>query len=128
MIIAVLLVLVGAGGYLAAHPDPATGHVSPTALIPAGIGIILGILGAISMNPKARKHAMHVAALVGLLSIGGVAARLPKTISELSQTPGTSPLKLGSMLATVVLCIAFLGLCIRSFVQARIARKAGEKQ
>jgi hypothetical protein len=127
IIIGFLLVLVGVGGYCAGHPDPVSQHVSYTALIPAAIGVILALLGAISLNDGARKHAMHVAAMVGLLSIVAVAMRLPPTFTELQQSSPAAPLKLASMLVTLLLCVIFLVMCIRSFIQARRNRLAGGK-
>jgi hypothetical protein len=76
LVISFLLILVGVGGYLLGHPDPVTHHVGPTALIPAAVGVVLGVLGAISFCDKARKHAMHVAAMVGLLAGLGDAVQL----------------------------------------------------
>jgi hypothetical protein len=62
--------------------------------------------------------------MVGLLSIIAVAMRLPPTFSELQQNNPAAPLKLASMLSTLLLCVIFLVLCIRSFIQARRNRQA----
>ncbi|MGE3809713.1 MAG: hypothetical protein AB7K24_34030, partial [Gemmataceae bacterium] len=60
------LILLGAGFYFG------TGMSSPTALIPAGFGVGFAILGAIGMKgDTARKHAMHVAAALGLIGCLG---------------------------------------------------------
>jgi heme O synthase-like polyprenyltransferase len=118
-----LLILVGVGGYLAGHPDPVSGHVSYTALIPAWVGLALAVCGIIALKPAARMHAMHTAILIGLLAIIAVAVRLPQTWTEYHQTPGTSPLKLASMLSTLLLCLIFVALCVRSFIHARRNRK-----
>ena len=126
LIISALLILVGVGGYLMGHPDPATGHVGPTALIPAAVGIVLGVLGAISLCEKARKHAMHAAAMVGLLAAVGDGVQLIKTIGNTTSAPEVRQLKLVSMSLTLVLCVVFLVLCIRSFIQARKNRLAGK--
>jgi hypothetical protein len=126
LVISVLLILVGVGGYLLGHPDPVTHHVGPTALIPAAVGVVLGILGAISFCDKARKHAMHVAAMVGLLAGLGDAVQLVKTILNTTTAPEVRQLKLISMSLTLVLCVVFLVLCIRSFIQARKNRLAGK--
>lgn len=125
LVISFLLILVGVGGYLMGHPDPTTGHVGPTALIPAAVGVVLGVLGAVSFREKARKHAMHAAAMVGLLAAIGDAVQLVRTIFNTTSAPAVRQLKLLSMSATLVLCVVFLVLCIRSFIQARKNRQAG---
>ncbi|NBQ65847.1 MAG: hypothetical protein EBT95_10060, partial [Verrucomicrobia bacterium] len=64
---------IGLGGYFL------TGAASWTALIPAGIGLILLILGIVAVRREnLRKHAMHAALLVSLLALGGTASSLPK--------------------------------------------------
>src|SRR5262245_47001579 len=40
---------------------------SPTALIPAGFGLALVACGLVARNEKARMHAMHLAALLGMI-------------------------------------------------------------
>jgi hypothetical protein len=102
--------------------DPA--KQSPTAFIPSGFGVVLIVLGVLAFNPKFRMHAMHGAALVGLIGfampavmvikglIGGDEFNLPKQ----GQT------------AMAVLCLIFLALCVKSFIDARAARKAKEAQ
>lgn len=108
----VLLILLGIAGYLGSAES------SPTALIPAGFGIALAILGAIALNEAMRKHAMHVAAMLGLLGVlgagrGVVVWLLGKPMSSLA---------VGSQLAMLLLCALFLGLCVNSFRMARRAR------
>lgn len=58
-----LMILLGAGGFFA------TGAEHPTALMPAAAGILLIVLGLLVRNPKLRMHAMHGAALIGLLRL-----------------------------------------------------------
>jgi len=58
-----LMILLGAGGFFA------TGAEHPTALMPAAAGILLIVLGLLARNPKLRMHAMHGAALIGLLRL-----------------------------------------------------------
>jgi hypothetical protein len=83
-------------------------------------------LGAIALNEKARKHAMHVAAMVGLLAVGGDGFQLIKTINNTTTAPEVRNLKIMSMGATLVLCVVFMVLCVRSFIQARRNRVAGK--
>ncbi|MEL7266442.1 MAG: hypothetical protein AAFP69_16740, partial [Planctomycetota bacterium] len=49
----------------AAAPKPA--KKSLTALIPAGVGLLMGLFGMMALKESMLKHAMHGAATVGLL-------------------------------------------------------------
>jgi hypothetical protein len=69
-------------------------------------------------------HAMHGAALLGLI---GFALPLWRVIVGLrSDTPNY--IAIGGSAAMSGLCLVFLILCIRSFIAARVARKAREAQ
>ncbi len=99
---------------------PATpGH--PTSLSPVGVGAILLVAGIISMvAPGARKHAMHAAAVAGLLgTLGGLVPVILRkfNIEEVAVKVG---------LGMCVLSALFLAMCVNSFIQARKARKAKE--
>lgn len=104
---------------------------SPTAAMPAYFGIALLILGGIAYyRENLRKHAMHVAAVVGLVGmIGGFAMgakHLPKLFSgELSNDPVTLNKAWAQNMLGLICGIYFIA-CVNSFVQARIARKKGE--
>ena len=117
--VAVLLIAIGLGGYVG------SGSHALTALIPAVLGALLAICAAVARNPKARKHAMHVAVLVALLGLIGSARgvlQLPALIAGQSMA---RPLAVVAKSATAVLCLAYLVVAIRSFIQARRARTAG---
>jgi zinc transporter ZupT len=94
---------------------------SLTALFPTYFGVALIFSGVMARNEKARKHAMHLAALLGLVGlIGGVVMG----VFSLSRSrPAT--VWAGS-LGMAALCGVFLVLCIRSFIAARRARQ-GDK-
>jgi hypothetical protein len=126
LVISLLLILTGVGGYFLGHPAPGATAVSPTALIPAWVGLTLGILGAISFNEKVRKHVMHLAAMVGLLAAIGDAMQLIKTINNTTTPADIRQMKIISMSITLVLCVVFLVLCIRSFINARKNRARGQ--
>ncbi len=119
-----LLIAVGCYGYFTGHPD-AAGVVSKTALIPAWVGLTLCVLGAAAVCEKCRKHVMHLAAMVGLLAGAGDAFQLVKTINNTTTAADVRQLKIISMSATLVLCVIFVALCVRSFIQARKNRQAG---
>lgn len=115
IVFAFLLIAVGLGGYLLADPDPETGVVSVTALIPAIFGVALLICGLLALKESLRKHAMHLASLFALLGAVGAGIRIPKLLG-----PGTE-LALYSHIATTVLCLLFVILAVRSFILARSA-------
>lgn len=100
-----------------------TGAQHPTALIPAGIGAVLLILGLLGGNEKLRMHVMHAALLVGLLALLGTARglfKLPDAFAGTSDRPGA----VYAQAATAVLSLVYLGLGVRSFIAARRARAA----
>jgi uncharacterized membrane protein len=112
------LMLLGLVGYVA------TGAHSPTALIPAVVGLVLVVLGLLARRPRVRMHAMHGAALVALVgfagSVGGLGQALKMIQGEAVQRP---PAAIAQSLMAI-LCLTFVALTIRSFVAARRARKS----
>lgn len=98
----------------------ATGSKSVTALIPSFLGILLVISGVIALKPNLRKHAMHGAAMLGLL---GTLLPLGRAIPALARGKANiSDLSIISMLLMAALSLIFLVLCVRSFIAARRAR------
>lgn len=139
-----LLTLVGVGGYAnawashsgepqdvtqAAAGEPDTGHASShpkfiTALIPAFAGLPLIVLGVVAMNEKYLKHAMHAAAVLGLLGFllpGFMAGR--KLLAASGGEP-VNPASLTAQLLMAGICAVFVGFCVNSFVAARRRRAA----
>ncbi len=107
-----LLILIGLIGY---GYGMMTGHASPTALIPAAFGIVLAILGMVSRSNEAlRKHLMHAAVLIALLGFVMTAGRLLMKISDL--TFGAAVV---SQLSMALVCLIFVVLAVRSFIEAR---------
>jgi drug/metabolite transporter (DMT)-like permease len=121
LICGALLVLIGIIGY-------GTSEVQPppvTALIPAGFGAALLLCGSLAFNDKLRKHAMHLAAMVGLL--GALGGFMP-LIRQISKTGEFDPTKKSAISGElmILVCAAFVGMCVNSFIQAKKARKAKE--
>ena len=119
IVFGILLDAMGFGSYVA------TGAQSLTALIPAIFGTIIFLSGLLSVFvPKIRMHLMHVAALTGLLgTLGGLGMGLPKLGSLLDGT-APRPLATGMQIAMGIVCLVFLVLCVKSFIDARRARKS----
>ena len=108
LIFAVLLIALGVGAYAFA--------TSTTALIPAYVGALLAVLAGLAMAfDGARKHLMHVAAVVALL--GAIAPAIPLAIRAAQM----SPLALGVNVGMLLLCGTLLALMVRSFIAARRA-------
>ncbi|MEA2708467.1 MAG: hypothetical protein QOF78_1068 [Phycisphaerales bacterium] len=98
-------------------------HQSPTALIPAGFGALLLLLGfGALVKPGMRKHFMHVAVALGLL---GFLASFPMGVMGLVKKGA----KLGplSQLIMAALTGAYVAMGVRSFIAAKRARQAGER-
>lgn len=96
-----------------------------TWLIPSVVGLPLIVLGLLAdLNAASRKHLMHAAVTLALL--GGLVA-LVQGIRQivLLMVSGKEilPLAAGMIWAMTVLCFAFVGLCVRSFIAARKARE-----
>jgi len=105
-----------------------SGTKKVTALIPALFGIPLLICGTLALKPEWLKHAMHGAAMIGLLGgiLGGGRFLMklgPWMAGELS--PSQARATQFVFLMTIV-CLIFVGFCINSFIAARRARQATE--
>ena len=109
----IILAVLGVGSYFT------TGAASPTALIPAAFGIVFILLGFIARKETLRKHAMHGAALLSLLGIAGSAGGVLSTLTLLGGGTVERPEAAVAKAAMTVICIVFLVLAIRSFINAR---------
>ena len=110
----VLLIATGLAGYFG------TGAEQKTALIPSGFGVVLLVCGLLASNENRRMLAMHIAVLFGLLGAIGVIPTLLKTLLKEDRSLAA----LAAKTVTLVLCVVFVGLCVRSFIAARKAREA----
>ncbi len=116
----VLLILLGAGAYLV------TGRQSVTALIPAFFGVVLTGVGALAQaKPGIRMHIMHAAVLLGLLGFFGSIGGAIKLVKWL--VGGEEPTRPPAVIVQAIMAammVAFVALCVKSFIDARKARKA----
>jgi hypothetical protein len=117
-----LLIALGLDGYADVigilHPSDL--H-KPTALIPAYFGIVLALCGVVAFKESLLKHAMHLAAMVGLIGLLASAGMgLPKVISGQMERRAA----VFSQLWMAGICLVFVGLCVNSFIQARRRRRA----
>ena len=113
----VALVVLGVWGFVG------TGSAHPTALIPTWFGLGLACSGvlAISPNEGRRKLWMHVAVTVGLLGFLGSGSRAVVEFTKAHGEPLTAAAAVAVrfQIAMAVICLVFVGLCVRSFIAAR---------
>jgi nitrate/nitrite transporter NarK len=112
------LIVLGLFGYFG------TNTASWTPLIPTFFGLPLAFLGGLALKEHRRKHAMHAAVLVGLVGFlgGAISFCLPFYLG--SEVKPIAAIMKALMALT---CAVFVGLCIKSFVDARRARAQNPK-
>jgi hypothetical protein len=111
IVFGLVLSLLGLAGYFG------TGTTSVTALIPTFFGVPLMVLGFLALKDSLRKHAMHLAAVLGLLGFLGATIKLVQGILAAGEVKFTAgPISQALM---ALICAVFVGLCVRSFIQAR---------
>jgi len=106
------------GGYFGSD------RVSLTALIPAAFGLLLVIFGALARDEKRRKMAMHIAVTIGLLGFLGTVSGLLQLPTLLSGGVVERPGAVVSKSIMAVLMAIYVGMCVKSFIDAR-RRRAG---
>ena len=116
IVFGIVLIVLGIVGYVG------TGAVSITALIPAVIGVMLAIAGGLALNERYRKHAMHLAAAIGLLAFLGTARGLIDLLGLIVGDDVQRPAAVLSQSVVAILMAAFVGLCLKSFMAARRGR------
>jgi hypothetical protein len=116
LVFAVLLIALGLVGFLA------TGHTHYTALIPAWIGLALGVFGwlAISPDENRRKLFMHINVTIGLVGFLGTIADV--VYAMVSSKP-LDPVATSAKLALAWLLFFYIALCVFSFSAARRSGK-----
>ena len=122
VVLGAFLTVLGAAGYAA------SGMASPTALIPAGFGVVFVLLGILARREPLRKHAMHAAAALALIGFAATAGGIGETLGMLAGGAPERPLASLSKAVMALASAGFLVLCIRSFRAARKARESGGPQ
>ncbi len=113
-----VLIALGIGSYFG------TGRASVTALIPAFFGVPLLLLGLLALKESMRKHAMHIAAVMGLLGFGGTVGGLMKLPVLLTGGELERPAAVAVQASMAIVCFVFVLLCVWSFIKARRASAA----
>jgi len=92
---------------------------SVTALIPAFLGVIVLILGFLTLNEKYLKHSMHAAAVLMLLGFAGTVSGLIKFFRMIGGEAFERPSAITVQAIMAVICLIFLIFAIKSFIDAR---------
>ncbi len=139
IIFGILLIGLGVIGYSGGGPasapsDPATESAeesssekpkkSITALIPAFFGGALVLCGLLALKESLLKHAMHGAAVVGLLGAIAGAGRGAMGLGKFfSGDPSLNQRSFLFVWLMALICGTFVFLCVRSFIAARKRRE-----
>lgn len=115
-----LLIATGVIGFAA------TGSHAPTALIPAGCGLIFLLLGGLarSREPKRRMLWMHIAVTIALLLFLGTLRADIQVIELARGAVLLRPVAIEEKAAMSLLCLLYVLLATRSFINARRERLA----
>lgn len=103
-----------------------TEMVSITALIPAFFGVPLLICGILARDEAKLRHAMHGAAVLGLLGFLGTAKSLLYIPDILNNVELARPEAVKAQIVMAALSLVFVALCIKSFVDVRRARRRAQ--
>lgn len=129
--IGLLLILVGVAGYTMPTTEvvaEGTEEIlekksSPTALIPAGFGLVILLCGAVSaLKPSLTKIFMHVAVTFGLLGALAATGRGSGSLIKFIRGEEFNPRAFVFIACMGVLCWIFVVTCVMSFIKARKAR------
>jgi hypothetical protein len=99
-----------------------TGMASWTALIPAFGGIPLVICGLLALKEKFRKHAMHVAVVLAVIGFAGSVMGVVKVVKMIAGETLERPQAAIVQAIMAVTLLVFVGMAVKSFVDARRAR------
>lgn len=117
-LVGALLTLLGLGGYAGSS------WASKTALLPAGFGVALVALGLAGRAEGLRPHAMHGAAAIGLVGVLGSARGVPAALRLARGEQVACPVAAAAAQAAMfALCLSYVGVSVRSFIDARRARR-----
>lgn len=108
-----IFVLMGLYGYFGISRE------SITALIPSFFGVPMLVLGWLGLNERYLKHTMHGAAVLTLLGFAGTAGGLIKFFKMLGGAELERPAAVTVQAIMAVLCLVFLILAVKSFIDAR---------
>ena len=120
IILGLLLIMIGVAGFVL------TGSSHPTALIPSWAGLLFIVFGALARTSDAKKRMlwMHVAVTVALLLFLGTVKADIDVIRMSSGVVFPHPVAVVEKAGMSLLCLLYVLLGARSFVEARRTRLA----
>jgi hypothetical protein len=80
---------------------------------------VLAILGWLARNERYRKHAVHLAAAIAFVGFLGAVPGLIGLLDLISGAEVQRPAAVVSQSLMAILMAVFVGLCVRSFIEAR---------
>lgn len=92
--------------------------------IPASFGVLLLFAGVMGLKESVRKHAMHGAAMVGTLGALATIGKGSYDLYKLGTGQDVNPRAMTFVWLMAVICAIFVGLCVKSFIDARKRREA----
>jgi cytochrome bd-type quinol oxidase subunit 2 len=113
----ILLIALGVASFVL------TAAQSATALIPAGFVGILVALGIVARHEKLRRDAMHAAAAVGLIALAGSVSGFLTLFPLLAGREVVRPAAVISQSLMFLIAAVFVGLAVKSFIDARRKRE-----
>lgn len=113
----VALIVLGLAGY------GLTGAASLTALIPAAFGVLFVLAGLLARDDRKRMHAMHAAVVIALLGFLGSLRGL-LGIGKVLDGTAVRPAAIVAQTIMALLTLGYIVIAVRSFIQARKARRA----
>jgi uncharacterized membrane protein len=109
----IILIILGLVSYFGISSE------SITALIPAFLGIPVLVLSIIALNEKYLTHSIHAVAVLMLLGFGGTVGGLFKFFRMLGGESFERPSAITIQAIMALLCLVFLILAVKSFIDAR---------
>ena len=122
IVFGVLLAAVSVGAYFV----DGTGRHSM--LHPVGIGVVLIVCGALAMTNDLKRRAlwMHIAVLIGLIGVGFGAKGAVQVFQLSHGVDIPHPIGVEERALVCLICLIFVGFCVRNFIENRRARLAGQ--
>lgn len=117
--VGVLLIVLGVGAYAV------SGFESPTAALPAVLGVPVTVLGRLGAEERRRRAAMHAAAVLTFLGAVGGLQGVVQLPGLLTGGDVERPLAVAVQSGMTAICAVHVLLAVRSFRGARRARTAG---
>ena len=84
-------------------------NLTPTALIPGALGLLIAVLGIVAdRNPSSKTLAMNIALGLAMLGILGSLRSIPDFITILTGGTAERPVAAMAQFATVFICLGFI--------------------